>query len=56
MALLKIRINDEGNHWDKMIWFIGIKIYHRHDYRGNFASNNAVGFNVGQYCTGDIDN
>lgn len=46
MTLLKITINDEGEHWDKIISVFGIVIYHRHDFTKEPKKNRPVGFNV----------
>lgn len=32
MALLHIKITDNGKHWEKEVRILGIKVYHRHDY------------------------
>lgn len=53
MSLISIQINDDGQHWDKKIRIIGVLVYHRHDHSINSNSNNQIGFNTGQYCSGD---
>lgn len=45
MTLLKITINDEGEHWDKIISVLGIVIYHRHDFTKE-PQRRPVGFQV----------
>lgn len=43
MSLVSIKINDDGQHWDKQIRICGVLVYHRHDYtRGK--ENPKVGF------------
>lgn len=54
MSLIKITINDNGEHWDKKIWLLGILIYHRHDFTKGNNSDKNIGFNSGQYCPGEI--
>ena len=54
MSLVSIQINDDGQHWDKKIRICGVLVYHRQDYTKSHSSNNQVGFNTGQYCSGEI--
>lgn len=54
MSLLTIHINEDGDHWDKKIYFLGFLIYHRHDYTKENGSTMKIGFNSRQYCTGEI--
>lgn len=54
MSLVSIQINDDGQNWDKKIRICGVLVYHRHDYKKSHSSNNQVGFNTGQYCSGEI--
>lgn len=47
MTLLKITINDDGEHWDKKISVFGIVVYHRHDFtKEPEKRSRTVGFNV----------
>lgn len=47
MTLLKITINDDGEHWDKKISVFGIVVYHRHDFTKESEKRiRTVGFNV----------
>ena len=47
MTLLKITINDDGEHWDKKISVFGIVVYHRHDFtKESEKRSRTVGFNV----------
>lgn len=47
MTLLKITINDDGEHWDKEISVFGIVVYHRHDFtKEPEKRSRTVGFNV----------
>ena len=47
MTLLKITINDDGEHWDKKISVFGIVVYHRHDFtKDSEKRSRTVGFNV----------
>lgn len=32
MPLIKISINDDGEHWEKKISLFGVCVYHRHDF------------------------
>lgn len=45
MTLLKITINDDGEHWDKTVKLFGLTVYHRHDFTKD-AEKKCVGFNV----------
>lgn len=45
MAIIEVSIHDEGEHWHKRISFLGIPVYHRHDFTKE-AEKKAVGFNV----------
>lgn len=47
MTLLKITINDDGEHWDKKISVFGIVVYHRHDFTKESEKRSRTGgFNV----------
>lgn len=46
MPLIKISINDNGEHWEKTVKFCGITVYRRHDFTKEPKKNRPVGFNV----------
>ena len=54
MAIVRITINDNGEHWHKRIWLFGIPLYHRHDYTKG-ESNRTIGFNTMSYNPIDVD-
>lgn len=54
MTLLKITINDDGEHWDKKISVFGIPLYHRHDFTKD-AEKRTVGFNTMTPVSGEIE-
>ncbi|MDE6020288.1 MAG: hypothetical protein K2H01_04710, partial [Ruminococcus sp.] len=54
MSFISIRINDDGQHFEKKIRILGVLVYHRHDYTKYNNDKNQIGFNTGQYCPGDI--
>lgn len=54
MSLISIQINDDGYNWDKKIRILGILIYHRHDYTKYTKPYKQIGFNTGQFCSGEI--
>lgn len=45
MAIIKVSIYDEGEHWIKRISIFGIPVYHQHDFTKG-AEKKTVGFNV----------
>lgn len=47
MTLLKITINDDGEHWHKTVKLFGLTVYHRHDFtKEPEKRSRTVGFNV----------
>lgn len=57
MTLLKITINDDGEHWDKKISVFGIVVYYRHDFtKEPEKRSRAVGFNVTPSNLVEIEN
>lgn len=55
MTLIKISINDNGEHWEKKISLFGICVYHRHDFTKNADKKKTVGFNVMPSDPVDVD-
>lgn len=45
MTIIKISINDNGEHWEKTVKFCGITVYRRHDYTKE-PQRRPVGFQV----------
>lgn len=45
MPLIKISINDDGEHWEKTVKVCGVTVYHRHDYTKE-PHRRPVGFQV----------
>lgn len=43
MTLLKITINDDGEHWDKTVKLFGLTVYHRHDFTKDYKPR-PIGF------------
>lgn len=54
MSLIRISINDNGEHWEKKISLFGICVYHRHDFTKQ-TDKKTVGFNVMASVPGDVE-
>lgn len=54
MTLIKISINDNGEHWEKKISVFGICVYHRHDFTKE-PEKRAVGFDTAASVPGDVE-
>lgn len=54
MTIIKISINDNGEHWEKTVKFCGITVYRRHDFTKD-AEKRTVGFNTMAGVSGEIE-
>lgn len=52
--LIKIIINDDGEHWEKKISVFGICVYHRHDHAKQ-SERKTIGFNVMASVPGEVE-
>lgn len=56
MALIKVTIQDDGEHWDKRISVFGIAVYHRHDFtKETEEKSRCIGFNAAASVFCDAD-